>query len=384
MTEVLKPKITQHDIVKLLRLEKSDFTTILDSTPSCLKILTKDGSLLKMNSVGLSLIEAPNFESVMGANVYDLVIEEHRDLYIAFNERICSGKEESLIFNIIGLNGTERIMETFARPYKLTNGETAQLAITNDITKRINAEKDLIKNKQALEEASRLAAIGEFAAGIAHEINNPLAIIYGKAQLLDIQLKKLVDIEHNNIEPIVNTLNSITETIIHTSDIINNLKTFSRAAEYNQLEWSNLQSNVNNALKMCSKKCADFNIEIILNVDPEIEVTCSPVGLSQVILNLINNSFDAIKEKESKWLKIESMVSNKKVQLAVTDSGNGINPELKTKILQPFFTTKEPGKGTGLGLSISANSMEKMNAQLFLNDKVDNTQFILEFQSFRK
>ncbi|MGY8926685.1 MAG: hypothetical protein ACKVJC_05255, partial [Flavobacteriales bacterium] len=81
--------------------------------------LTKDGSLLKMNSVGLSLIEAPNFESVMGANVYDLVIEEHRDLYIAFNERICSGKEESLIFNIIGLNGTERIMETYARPYKL-------------------------------------------------------------------------------------------------------------------------------------------------------------------------------------------------------------------------------------------------------------------------
>ncbi|MFB0924475.1 MAG: ATP-binding protein, partial [Vicingaceae bacterium] len=105
---------------------------------------------------------------------------------------------------------------------------------------------------------------------------------------------------------------------------------------------------------------------------------------SQVILNLINNSFDAIKEKESKWLKIESMVSNKKVQLAITDSGNGINSELKTKILQPFFTTKEPGKGTGLGLSISVNSMEKMNAQLFLNDKVDNTQFILEFKSFRK
>ena len=135
---------------------------------------------------------------------------------------------------------------------------------------------------------------------------------------------------------------------------------------------------------MCSKKCADFNIEIILNIDTEIEVLCSPIGLSQVILNLINNSFDAIKEKESKWLKIESMVSNKKVQLAITDSGNGINSELKTKILQPFFTTKEPGKGTGLGLSISVNSMEKMNAQLFLNDKVDNTQFILEFKSFRK
>ena len=135
---------------------------------------------------------------------------------------------------------------------------------------------------------------------------------------------------------------------------------------------------------MCSKKCADFNIEIILNIDTEIEVLCSPIGLSQVILNLINNSFDAIKEKESKWLKIESMVSNKKVQLAITDSGNGINSELKTKIFQPFFTTKEPGKGTGLGLSISVNSMEKMNAQLFLNDKVDNTQFILEFKSFRK
>lgn len=384
MKETLNLQMTQPEIIKLLGQKNADFTKIIDSTPSCLKILTRDGSLLKMNPVGLNLIEAPNFECVMGANVYDLVIEEHRDLYIAFNERICRGKQESLIFNIIGLNGTERIMETFARPYTLTNGETAQLAITNDITKRVNAEKDLRQNKQALEETSRLAAIGEFAAGIAHEINNPLAIIYGKAQLLDIQLRKLVDIEHNDIEPIVNTLNSITDTIIHTSDIINNLKTFSRAPEYNKLEWSSLQNSVHNTLKMCSKKCADFNIEIILNVDPEIEVTCSPIGLSQVILNLINNSFDAIKEKKSKWIKIESNISNKKVQLAITDSGNGINTELKTKILQPFFTTKEPGKGTGLGLSISVNSMEKMNAKLFLNDKVDNTQFILEFKSFRK
>ena len=376
--------MNQPEIITLLGQENVEFTKIIDSTPSCLKILTKDGSLLKMNPVGLELIEAPNFESVMGANVYNLVIEEHRDLYIAFNERICSGKQESLIFNIIGLNGTERIMETFARPYILTNGETAQLAITNDITKRVNAEKDLRQNKQALEEASRLAAIGEFAAGIAHEINNPLAIIYGKAQLLDIQLRKLVDVELNDIEPIVNTINSITDTIVHTSEIINNLKAFSRAPQYNELDWSNLQKIVTNTLKLCSKKCTDFNIEIILNIDQEIEVICSPIGLSQVILNLINNSFDAIKEKESKWIKIESNISNKKVLLTVTDSGNGINTELQTKILQPFFTTKEPGKGTGLGLSISANSMEKMNAKLALNEKADNTQFILEFKSFRK
>jgi len=384
MKETLNSQITQTDIIKLLGKENVNFTKIIDSTPSCLKILTKDGSLLKMNTVGLDLIEAPNFESVMGANVYDLVIEEHRALYIAFNERICNGKQESLIFNIIGLNGTERIMETFACPYKLTNGEIAQLAITNDISARVNAEKDLRQKKQALEESSRLAVIGEFAAGIAHEINNPLAIIYGKSQLLDIQLRKLVDIEHSDMEPILNNINSIIDTIVHTSDIINNLKEFSRAPEYKNLKRSNLLEIVNNTLKLCSTKCTDFKIEIILNIDSEIEVTCSPIGLSQVILNLINNSFDAIKEKESKWIKIESNISNKKLLLTVTDSGNGINPELQKKILQPFFTTKEPGKGTGLGLSISVNSMEKMNAKLFLNDKVDNTQFILEFKSFRK
>ena len=377
-------KMTQLEIIKLLGKEDADLTKIIDRTPSCLKILNRDGILLKMNPVGLELVESPDFETVMGANVYDIVKEEHRDLYIAFNERICNGNQESLIFNIIGLNGTERIMETFAGPYRLTNGENAHLAITNDITDRVNAEKYLKQNKQALEEASRLSAIGEFAAGIAHEINNPLAIIYAKSQLLRVQLNKLVHIERKDIEPIVKTLNSITDTIVNTSDIISTLKTFSRAPDYKQLEWSNLQKIVNNTLKMCSNKCTAFDIKLILIVDPKIEVTCSPIGLSQVILNLINNSFDAIKDNTSKWIKIESTISNKKVLLAITDSGNGIDIELKSKILQPFFTTKEPGKGTGLGLSISVNYMEKMKAKLFLNDKADHTQFILEFKNFRK
>lgn len=111
-----------------------DVENIINKTPSCLKIVSKEGLLLHMNPQGLRLIESPDFESVNGANVYDIVHPEFRDSFIKFNEMICQGNSGSLSFKIVGLQGTERWMQTFASPYQLESGETAHIAITNDIT----------------------------------------------------------------------------------------------------------------------------------------------------------------------------------------------------------------------------------------------------------
>lgn len=98
-----------------------------------------------MNKTGLDLIESPNFKSVIGADVYSIVEESHREKYKEFNELICSGKSANLVFEIVGLKGTRRWMETYASPYTLKNGETAHIAITNDITELQNKrERDLI------------------------------------------------------------------------------------------------------------------------------------------------------------------------------------------------------------------------------------------------
>ncbi len=107
---------------------------MINQSPSCLKLVSANGKLIMMNKTGLDLIEAEDMDSVLGADVYSIVEESHREKFIKFNEGICSGKSGILTFEIVGLKGTHRWMETHASPYRLSNGKIAHIAITNDIT----------------------------------------------------------------------------------------------------------------------------------------------------------------------------------------------------------------------------------------------------------
>jgi PAS domain S-box-containing protein len=363
-------------------LEIIDLGSIIDSSPSCVKLLNEKGELLRMNSTGLDLIEAENFALVDRANVYDIVHDQDRESFIKFNKFICGGGEGSLIFKLVGLKGTERVMESFARAHKLESGGIAHLAITNEITERIKSEKELLKKDQELEEAKRLSVIGEFAAGIAHEVNNPLAIIHSKTELLALQLNQLEIKNSKNVELIQSSLATIKQTVVHASDIIKNLKTFSSKADFENLELIRLEEVIDMALKISQNRCYNAGIDIIMKVDPNIKLICSSAGLSQVILNLLINSIDALERLDEKWIRIETNVSGKLLKIKFTDSGKGIPDEIIDKITQPFFSTKEPGKGTGLGLSLSLKSVEKMNGNFNYNSNSKNTQFIIEFKSF--
>ena len=361
-----------------------DLRGIIDSSPACLKLINQQGELLMMNSVGLDLVEAENFRMIEKANVFEIVHEDDRDSFIDFNKFICSGGKGTLIFKVVGLNGTERIMETFARGHELDSGEIAHLAISNEITERIKNEKELLRKDQKLEEAKRLTLIGEFAAGIAHEVNNPLAVIHSKAQLLELEFNKLTKEKSESFEKIINSLESIKRMTIHTSDLIKNLKTFSSKANFDNLDLVKLTDVIDMVMNISEKRCSSKGIKVAKNVDPNLKLSCSPSALAQVILNLISNSIDAIESQKEKWISIESTISNKTLKIIVTDSGGGIPKEIVNKITQPFFSTKDPGKGTGLGLSISLQSIEKMNGKFYYNSEAENTQFVLEFKSFEK
>lgn len=376
ITKIIDRKNNERQII--------DLRGIIDSSPSCLKLVNQQGELLMMNSVGLVLIEAENFPMVEKANVYELVHEDDRDSFIKFNKFICSGGKGTLIFKLVGLNGTERIMETFARGHELDSGEIAHLAITNEITERIKTERKLLKKDQELEEAKRLSLIGEFAAGIAHEVNNPLAVIHSKAQLLEIQLNQLTEEKTESIENIIDSLESIKRMTLHTSDLIKNLKTFSSKANFDKLELTKITDVLDMVLKISQNRCSNAGIKVAINVDPNLKLNCNPSALAQVILNLISNSIDAIESQKDKWISIESTISDKTLKIIITDSGGGIPEEIVNKITQPFFSTKDPGKGTGLGLSISLQSIEKMNGKFYFNSESENTQFVIEFKSFEE
>jgi len=241
---------------------------------------------------------------------------------------------------------------------------------------RLRVEKDL-KNSQikitaqqeSMYKSSRLAELGEVAAGIAHEINNPLTVIQGHTQLL---LKK---VKNNQLatDAIEKSLLKIEETCSRITKIINNLNSFSRDGDNEPFEvlpvCEIMQEMQTLFLEKFKKNQIDFKVDSSVK---QRVILAKKVQIFQVLINLINNAADAMAEIENKWIEIKIMQNNTETKIMVIDAGPGIDEAIADKVLLPFFTTKPFGKGTGLGLSISNNillqhkgriQIEKVNGQ---------------------
>jgi len=162
------------------RAEESEkrFRAIVETTPECVKLVAADGTLLHVNSVGLSMVEADSSEAVIGKCVYDLIAPEDRERYQEFNERICGGERGSTEFDIVGLKGQRRHMETHAAPLKTTDGSCVQLAVTLDITERKAAE-EARRRLAAIVESSDDAIVGKDLNGIVMSWNPGAERIFG-------------------------------------------------------------------------------------------------------------------------------------------------------------------------------------------------------------
>lgn len=143
---------------------------VVDTTPACIKMVAADGTLLDMNAAGLTMVGADSPQQVIGGSVYDLIADEYREQFKAFNERVCKGEKGSLEFEIVGLNGMRRRMETYAAPLHAPDGSLCQLAITQDITQRKHDEEALGTQNE------RLALLWE-AAGVLLGTAEPDAML---------------------------------------------------------------------------------------------------------------------------------------------------------------------------------------------------------------
>jgi PAS domain S-box-containing protein len=162
------------------RAEESEkrFRAIVATTPECVKLVAADGTLMHMNSVGLSMVQADSSEEVIGKCVYDLIAPEHRERYREFNEQICGGERGSSEFDIVGLKGRRRHMETHAAPLPTTDGFCVQLAVTLDITERKAAE-EVRRRLAAIVESSDDAIVGKDLNGIVTSWNPGAERMFG-------------------------------------------------------------------------------------------------------------------------------------------------------------------------------------------------------------
>jgi signal transduction histidine kinase len=240
---------------------------------------------------------------------------------------------------------------------------------------QINMAHQKIKiQHDALIQISNIASLGVMSGGIAHEINNPLQILATRVTSLKKQLLLVHDVPNKAYEQI----NSIEKTIDRIAKIVKGLKSLSRNTTDDQQEIFHISESIEDVLIICNQRLIDLGISLEIKGETFIKTKGHIVQFSQVLLNLLNNSIDALETLIEKWIFIEITHSKETIILTVTDSGRGIEAVIAEKIMLPFFTTKEPGRGTGLGLSISHNIIEKSGGRLFYDKNSPNTKFVIE------
>ncbi|MBC7539638.1 MAG: response regulator [Bacteriovorax sp.] len=225
--------------------------------------------------------------------------------------------------------------------------------------------------------SSKMAALGEMAGGIAHEINNPLTVIHTKTRVMEKMIERGIP---DNAAFLKNT-HSILGTVDRISSVIEGLKNISKDASDEIRQDAVLKELLGNILNLCDEKFKNHHVELIYDSKSSIlnaHLNCYPIQLSQVFLILLNNSFDAIEDQPQKWIKIEAAQNKKWMFIHFLDSGEGVPKAIREKIFQPFYTTKVVGKGTGLGLSLAYEIIKKHGGEIFYDDHYKNTCFTIK------
>ena len=232
----------------------------------------------------------------------------------------------------------------------------------------------LLEAEARLINAMKLADLGEMAGGIAHEINTPLGII----SLIVGRIAKILKQTPIDQNKIIEILSIVDKTVQRINTIIVGLKSFSKDVNNEDFVTVSLQSIIEDTINLCGDKLKQNNIQLLLEpISKDLLIQCRAVQISQVLINLLNNSCDALWSNPTKWIQISVERTQGKVKILITDSGSGLPESIVDKVFQPFYTTKEIGKGTGLGLSISKGIMETHSGSLSVDKDCKNTRFIL-------
>jgi signal transduction histidine kinase len=259
------------------------------------------------------------------------------------------------------------------------------------------AYRDLQETQSQLVNSEKMASLGQLTAGVAHEINNPINFVVSNINPLrrDINdIKELLskydtlknddtydfrlgeienfkkEIDYNYVqEEIEILLKGISEGATRTSEIVKSLKNFSRLDEHD-LKKTNINEGISSSIVLLSQQIDTIKVIQNLGLIPEIE--CFPGKINQAFMNILTNAIEAIHthRKEGGILEITTYQQDKYVVATIKDNGTGMPEEVKNKIFEPFYTTKDVGKGTGLGLSITHGIIEKHNGTISIQSEI--------------
>ncbi|WP_413587284.1 ATP-binding protein [Bdellovibrio sp. HCB274] len=361
-----------------------------DSISLLLLQLDQFGNISNINKATVDLLGYTEAE-LLGKKVF--VLADHNDVMMyrgrmeeQLKRRLMMGSEYlEAIFESGEAGGYERVFVTkdgkrlnMALSLHRVTGEqneiSGYLVVGEDITQKKERERLLKEREEKVMVSSRLASLGEMAAGIAHEINNPLAVMGGYISVIRKSLASKglgEDVDLNR------RMDSVESMVGRIAKIVKGLRSYAHESALEELESVEVAEIIDDTLAFCHEKFKLAGVQLSASVEPGMIVHCRPYQISQVLLNMLNNAFDAVENQPVKRVKITANFKNKGVEISVSDTGPGVPVEVRDRIMQPFFTTKEVGKGVGLGLSISAGIIEAHKGHFYLDADSKETKFTI-------
>ena len=277
------------------------------------------------------------------------------------------------LYGTLNFSSTKRKTVAF-ESYEVELNEMMAESVGRFVENKLAQERDQ-KNLEHMYNLAKLSTLGEMAGGIAHEINNPLAIISGSSSVA----QTVIQSELVSPPPLLlESLERIDNTVHRISKIVGGMKRLINDGKIDQLDPNSLSEVIDTSLSISVERIRSRGVQLKTQLDANCIVECNAGQISQILTNLLSNALDAVKDTDSPWIQVDVKTANGACQLRVTDSGNGVKAGEINKIFDPFYTTKDPGKGTGLGLSISSRIADQHGGRLFLDSQSENTCFVLE------
>lgn len=352
---------------------------VIHSSASAIVAADRQGRIELMNDVAKDLfrISSQNSQITHSQQLYPPG-KAHEIMKMLRDETI-GGRGKLLIprMDIINALGEKVPVEMSAAIIYDENGnESATMAIYNSLKEKIEVEEKLKEAQAKLAQSEKMASLGKLAAGVAHEINNPLTGVLFYASLL----LERPDLDSQTKED----LSFILEDANRCKEIVKSLLVYSRRTDSHK-DVVQINSVVEKSLKLTRDQKKFRNITINKKLTSQMMPVYADINkLSQVVINLVVNAVDAMDGNGTLTLTTYQDTYEDKVYLEVRDTGDGIPHENLSKIFDPFFTTKEVGKSTGLGLSIVYGIMEEHDGSIFVKKTSSKgTSFVLEFPLYR-
>jgi two-component system NtrC family sensor kinase len=358
---------------KTNELKKSEqkYKSLVENAEDIIFTIGYHGNLLSINAYGAGFVGRTE-EEIIGHNLSEIFAWPSAEVLLLMIQNVFDARESKQITHMVIIGEKQYWFNTnLRRLFDEVGNIYAVLGISRDITERKKIEEHSYYTE-------KLASMGTLAAGVAHEINNPLGIILGFADLLLEKYPK--DSEEYDL------LKTIEKQGMNAKRVVENLLNFARHKEHKE-ELVDINKNIETVLGVMGNTLLVNRIQTKQYLEDDLPlIKADAAELQQVFFNVINNAIHAMQESGGGTLTISTnLINNSMVEIRIADTGNGIKKEHRKRIFDPLFTTKEVGKGTGLGLSVSYGIVTKHGGTITFRSKTKEesektgTTFIIAF-----